>query len=134
MLVSPLMNSAIEHSAGNIVLVEGEIDGLGEDGRMLIAPFHIHHSDEEIFYVLSGQLGFEIGDEELLASAGDAVLVPPGEIHSWWAASESPVRYMIAMPKRLNDLVIAIHAGSRSPEEMQQVYADHDSTLIGWTR
>lgn len=133
MIVSPLLGSAIRDETATIVMVEGEIDGAIGDDRMLIAPYHIHHSDDELFYVLSGRIAFR-GDELLIASEGDAVLVPPGSVHSWWNASELPARYLIAMPKRLDDLINALHTAPHSPEEMQQIFADHDSTLLGWTR
>lgn len=134
MLVSPLLGSAIRDEAATIVMVEGEIGGAISDDRMLIAPYHIHHSDDEVFYVLSGRIGFVVGDEEFIASAGDAVLVPPGSVHSWWNASELPARYLIAMPKRLDDLINALHTAPHSPEQMQKIFADHNSTLLGWTR
>lgn len=134
MHVSPLLHGSIRHPQADIVLVEGELEATPDVERLLIAPYHIHHSDEEIFYVLTGQVGFEIGDQEFIATPGDAVLVPPGEIHSWWNASPTPSRYLIAMPKRLDDLILAIHAGPLPPDEMAQVFTDHDSTLLGWTR
>lgn len=134
MLVSPLKNGSLRHPDADIVLVEGEIDGHTGQDRLLIAPYHIHHSDEELFYVLSGQIGFIVGDEEFIASAGDAVLVPPGAVHTWWAASESPARYLIAMSQRIDDLIISLHDRSYAPEDMARAFSDHDSTLIGWTR
>lgn len=134
MLVSPLLNGSIRHPDSNIVLVEGEIDGRTGEERLLIAPYHVHHSDEEIFYVLSGTIGFEIDESRYIASAGDAVLVPAGAVHTWWVDSDSPARYLIAMPQRLDDLVNALHDGSYAPSDFAQAFADHDSTLIGWTR
>lgn len=134
MKVSPLIGGSIRDSNSDIVLVEGEIEGATGENRLLIAPYHIHHTDPEIFYVLAGRIGFEIDDEILVASAGDAVLVPPGAIHCWWTDSPKPARYLIAMPKRLDDLIRAIHAEPRDPEAMAQLYRDYDSTLIGWTR
>ncbi len=134
MLHSPLLNGSTRHPDADIVLVEGEIEGASGRERVLIAPYHFHHSDEEIFYVLSGQLGFIVDEDEYVASPGDAVFVPPGAVHTWWAASTTPVRYLIAMPKRLDDLVIALHDGSYSPENLAQAFTDHDSTLIGWAR
>lgn len=134
MHVSPLLNGSTRHPEAGFVLVEGTIDGHAGEDRLLIAPYHIHHHDEEIFYVLSGKIGFIVGDDELIASAGDAVLVPPGTVHTWWAASEEPAGYLIAMSKRMDDLINAIHAGPFSPDEMAQIFTDHDSTLIGWTR
>lgn len=134
MIVSPLLNASLRHPGADIVVVEGEIDGCSSEDRMLIAPYHIHNHDEEIFYILSGEIGFIIDDDEFTASAGDAVLVPPGSVHSWWAASANPAQYLIVMPKVLDDLILALHAGPLSPEEMSQVFTDHRSTLIGWTR
>lgn len=134
MHASPLFNGSLRHPEANIVLVEGEIEGATGDERLLIAPYHIHHSDEELFYVLTGQIGFIVGDNEFIAAAGDAVLVPPGTIHTWWAASAEPARYLIAMPKRMDDLIIAIHSNAASYENMEAVFADYDSTFIGWTR
>lgn len=134
MHVSPLFNGSARHPDADIVLVEGEIDGASGDERLLIAPYHIHNSDEELFYVLSGQIGFIVGDDEFIASAGDAVLVPPGAVHTWWAASEEPARYLIAMPQRMDDLVLAIHRDADSYENMESLFADYDSTFIGWTR
>lgn len=134
MIVSPLRGGSIRDSRADIVLVEGEIEGGNGANRLLIAPYHLHHTDPEIFYVLTGQIGFEIDEEIIVAAAGDAVLVPPGAIHSWWAESPEPARYLIAMPKRLDDLIRAIHAEPRDPESVAQLYRDYDSTLIGWTR
>lgn len=134
MRFSPLLHNSTRHQSADIVLVEGEIDGAPAGEQLLIAPYHIHRNDEEIFYVLTGSMGFILGTDECIANAGDAVLVPPGTIHTWWAASAQPVRYLIAMPKKLDDLILAIHTGSHSPEEMARIYEDHDSTLIGWVR
>lgn len=134
MHVSPLFNGSVRHPESDIVLVEGEIEGSTGEERLLIAPYHIHHNDEEIFYVLSGQIGFVVGDDEFIASAGDAVLVPPGAVHTWWAASEEPARYLIAMSPRMDDLILAIHSDSASYENMETLFADYDSTFIGWTR
>ena len=45
-----------------------------EVGDHWIAPRHVHHHDDEAWYVLSGQLGFRLGDDEVVAAAGSAVL------------------------------------------------------------
>ena len=36
-------------------------------------PPHIHHREEEQFYVLEGELTFRVGDQTLQASTGDFV-------------------------------------------------------------
>lgn len=134
MHISPLRNGSTRHPDTDIVLVEGEIDGNTGKERLLIAPYHIHHNDEELFYVLSGKIAFIVGDEEIVASAGDAVLVPPGAVHTWWAASAEPARYLIAMPKRIDNLILALQGGSGAYQNIEDAFSDHDSTFLGWTR
>lgn len=134
MKISPLLHSSTRSHAHDIVMTEGELDAASGSDRLLIAPYHVHHHDDEIFYVLGGQIGFVINDEEIIAATGDAVVVPPGAVHTWWNTSATPARYIIAMTKRINDLILAIHSGKYSEEQMEQLYKDHDSALIGWSR
>lgn len=134
MFINPLLHHTIRHPESDLVMEEGELDAATPGERLLIAPFHTHHNDDEMFYVISGEIGFIVGDNEFIAPAGSAVLVPRGAIHTWWNATETPSRYLMIVTRRIDQLVAAIHNGPRSPEEMTQLFADHDSTLIGWTR
>ncbi len=133
MLFSPLASQAARHPEADIVVVEGELEPAGPASRLLVAPYHIHRIDEEIFYILSGQVGFEVGKSTFTVGPGDAVVVPPGEIHTWWNAAPSPARYLLIMPKKLDDLLIAIHSGNYGPDDMSALYDAHDTTYIGWT-
>ena len=45
------------------------------------APHH-HPETEEIYYILEGQGRMQIGDEVRDVSVGDAIAIPPGEIHT----------------------------------------------------
>ena len=49
-----------------------------------IAGLHVHHSDDEAWYVLEGTLGFRLGDKTATAPAGAAVLAPAGTPHAYW--------------------------------------------------
>lgn len=84
--------------------------------------------------MLTGRIGFEIGDVEFVAMAGDAVLVPPGTIHNWWNADSSPTRYLIAMSKQMDDLINAIHERQYDEPALKELFAKYDSTYIGWSR
>ena len=46
-------------------------------------PPHIHHLEDEQFYVLDGQLTFSIGHQTIQASTGDFIHIPRGTIHSF---------------------------------------------------
>ncbi len=133
MLFSPLKDHAAKADGADLVLVEGGIDGFNGE-RLLIAPWHIHHHDDECFYVLEGRITFGLGDDIVTASAGDAVLVPHGIAHTWWNDLNTPARYLIAMPRRLDELIVQLHQRPRSPQELESLFRDFDSTYIGWTR
>jgi mannose-6-phosphate isomerase-like protein (cupin superfamily) len=47
---------------------------------MSTAP-HYHPKTEEIYFVLRGSGSMRIGDETREVSVGDAIAIPPGEIH-----------------------------------------------------
>ena len=41
-----------------------------------------HHVQEEVFFVIEGELEVRIGDQVALVHAGDAAVVPSGEAHA----------------------------------------------------
>ncbi len=55
---------------------------------------HLHHTDA--FYVLAGEVTFAVGPEleQLVASAGTLVLVPPGVVHGFDNDSDGEVRFL----------------------------------------
>ena len=44
-------------------------------------PPHIHTREDEIFYVLEGEIEFLLGEETITAGPGDFVNVPRGTVH-----------------------------------------------------
>ena len=46
-------------------------------------PPHIHHLEEEQFYVLEGQLTYSIGNQTLQVNTGDFIHIPRGTVHSF---------------------------------------------------
>jgi mannose-6-phosphate isomerase-like protein (cupin superfamily) len=57
---------------------------------------HVHRH-AEAFYVLEGELTFEIGAERetITVDAGGFVAVPPGLAHSYGTAGDQPARWLI---------------------------------------
>jgi mannose-6-phosphate isomerase-like protein (cupin superfamily) len=75
-----------------LVLVEWTDPGGGTDPPTYIAPLHAHRAEDEAWYVLEGTLAFRLGDEEVTAPAGAAVLASAGTVHTYWSrrATSSP--------------------------------------------
>ena len=46
-------------------------------------PPHLHHSEEEEFYILEGELTFWIGDQTFRATTGDFIHIPRETPHSF---------------------------------------------------
>jgi mannose-6-phosphate isomerase-like protein (cupin superfamily) len=74
-----------------------------------IAPLHVHHLDDEAWYVLSGRLGFQLDRETVEVRAGGGMLVPRGTAHTFWNPGPEPAQYLIVMPPRVAALVAALH-------------------------
>ena len=53
------------------MIVEWSDSGRGE--WEWIAPLHVHHADDEAWYVLEGTLRLRLGDAEIEAGPGSAV-------------------------------------------------------------
>ncbi|MFC7227503.1 quercetin 2,3-dioxygenase [Salinirubellus salinus] len=49
----------------------------------MATPLHVHHSDDELFYVVEGQVTFHVDGEDLVAGPGDTVFAPHGVPHAF---------------------------------------------------
>ncbi len=124
----PLAAGAVGGREGQFVLVEWSDPGGLTSRERPIAGLHVHHSDDEAWYVLEGTLGFRVGDDEVEAGAGAAVFVPRGTPHSFWNAGDGPARYVLVMPPRLKALVEALHAPGAG--DFAVIFREHASELL----
>ena len=61
-------------------------------GRELEA--HVHHEEDDAFYILQGEMTFLLGGDPVPAPPGTFVLVPPGVEHGFRNDREQPVRML----------------------------------------
>jgi mannose-6-phosphate isomerase-like protein (cupin superfamily) len=59
-------------------------------------PLHMHLHQEEWFYVMEGDVLFQIGDGRRQLRAGDSILGPRGVPHTFSSVGEKPGRMLIA--------------------------------------
>jgi len=57
-------------------------------------PRHIHHGEDETFYVLEGEVTVSVGDRTIKATTGTMVFLPRGVAHSF-AIESDQVRMLI---------------------------------------
>ncbi len=55
---------------------------------------HVHHDNDELFYVLEGRMRFRVGEREVEAGAGAFLFVPRGTVHAARNVGAGPVRLL----------------------------------------
>jgi len=78
------------------------------------APLHVHHREDEAFWVLEGGVTFEVGGKTIEASAGDFVF-GPRDIPHRYEVGEAGSRMLFALtPGGFEDLVRATSDPART--------------------
>jgi mannose-6-phosphate isomerase-like protein (cupin superfamily) len=88
------------HRVGNVEFLARSADtprftfGMIEiaPGRELEA--HVHADEDDAFYIVEGEMTFFFGDEQVTATPGTFVLVPPGVEHGFRNDQARPVRML----------------------------------------
>ena len=91
------------------------------------ATLHVHHSDDEAWHVLEGELTFRYADRTETVGPGGTVFVPAGMPHTYQAAAGA--RYLIILTARIAGLISALQA-DRDPAHQHDVYRQFDSELL----
>ncbi|MEZ5080517.1 MAG: cupin domain-containing protein [Thermoleophilia bacterium] len=65
-------------ATGGAICVHEIVQRAGEE-----PPLHIHRREDEVFYVLEGQMTFHVGDRTLEAPGGTLVFLPRGVPHGF---------------------------------------------------
>ena len=60
-------------------------------------PPHVHSREEEGFFILEGEITFQIGEERVMATAGMFANMPVGTPHSFRNESNKPVKMVISV-------------------------------------
>ena len=96
------------------------------DGQMTIvevteppgaeAPLHVHHREDEGFWILEGNVTLRVGDTEIEAHAGDYALGPRDIPHSYKVGDNGCRMLFICTPGGFENLVVQMSepAGSRT--------------------
>jgi len=128
---APLAGSVIGSTADNFVIAEWQDPGGPPGPPRYIAPLHLHHNDDEAWYVLEGTICVQNGDEVIEARAGTAAFVQRGTPHTYWNPGPGAARYLLIMTPNTYALIQAIHSlQDRTPESMRNVFAQYDSELL----
>jgi len=60
-------------------------------------PPHIHHREEEGFYILEGEITFTVNGERIVATPGMFANMPTGTPHAFKNESDKPARMLVSL-------------------------------------
>ena len=94
------------------------------------SPWHLHHAEDETFYVLEGTMTFRVGEERFTVGPGGYVFGPRAIPHGFRNAGATPARMLLmATPAGFERFVraLAVPAGPGAlppgPPDMGQLMA-----------
>jgi mannose-6-phosphate isomerase-like protein (cupin superfamily) len=126
-LVSPLAGAQLGNAESDFVIVEWADSG--ESEWEWIAPFHVHHVDDEAWYVLEGALRFRIGEDTYEAGPRCAVSAPKGTPHAYGNARRGQsARYLLVTTPKILALVRALHEPGAG--DYAAIFRAYDSELL----
>jgi quercetin dioxygenase-like cupin family protein len=79
-----------------------------DDPRGTATPLHIHHHEDETFYVIEGRITVLVGDERIELGAGDFAFVPRGVVHAYVVRSERARMLTTLSPAGLEELFVEL--------------------------
>lgn len=59
-------------------------------------PLHVHHGEDELFYVLDGEYVVQVGEQRFSLTKGDCVLGPRGIPHAWAFSGSTTGRLLLS--------------------------------------
>ncbi len=80
-----------EESGGAVAIIENTMPAAAPG-----PPLHSHAFDEA-FYVLDGELTFQLHDRVTTAGTGELIFAPRGVPHTLANRTEAPVRYLLVL-------------------------------------
>ncbi len=114
---------------GDLFIIENTNDSRGGP------PRHLHHEQEEWFYVVEGEYVAEIGDERYHLGPGDSVFAPRKMAHVWAHVGEGTGRLIVAF-RPAGEMEAFFDAMSQvkeapSREELHGLFRSHGMEVTG---
>ncbi|SPF81159.1 cupin domain-containing protein [Pseudoprimorskyibacter insulae] len=99
-------------------------------------PRHIHHKEDEAFFILTGEATFWIDGEVFTKGPGEAAFIPRGKAHTFQIFGDQPCRHLVILTPGGFENFFAEMAKRqcRIPEDLPTIGAigkDHSMDFVG---
>jgi mannose-6-phosphate isomerase-like protein (cupin superfamily) len=126
-------------------VIDFKVSTLDTDGGLAVCEItsfhkggparHLHHEQDEWFYVVEGEHVIEVGEDRYEPGPGDSVLAPRKVAHVWAHVGEGTGRLIAALQPadEIEAFFEDLAKLSRTPEreELQIVFSSHGMELAG---
>jgi quercetin dioxygenase-like cupin family protein len=113
-----------------------------DDPRGSGPPVHVHHNEDETFYILEGQVTMFVGDERIDLEAGDYCFGARGVPHAYLVRSERARMLVTISPSGSEQLFVSLGVpvtGAEPPSdtvmppmpEMVRLFAGYGAEILG---
>jgi quercetin dioxygenase-like cupin family protein len=139
------IHSHIKLKGVNANIMDIKISGSDNDGGFALfeqtslspgkgTPLHMHHLQDEVFYVVEGSYYFLVGEDKCHLSAGDSIFLPMKVPHAWTQISEKGKMTVLFQPAgKMENFFVSLAALEHEPtkEEMAKLFADNEMQVVG---
>jgi mannose-6-phosphate isomerase-like protein (cupin superfamily) len=121
--------SATKDTAGEMFIFEHR--DMGKGGP----PRHVHHEQDEWFYVVAGEYAIEVGEDKFRLKPGDSLFAPRKVPHAWAHIGEQRGTLLtIVSPAGTFEEFIretTTHATLPTPREIELAFEAHGMKIVG---
>lgn len=139
------MHGHIKLKGVNSNILDVKISGSDTDGDLAIfeqtslsqgrgTPLHVHHFQDEVFYVVEGSYYFQVGEDKFSLTTGDSIFLPRKVPHAWTQVSKKGKMTVTLQPAgKLEDFFVTMAALDHepTPAEIAKIFADNDMQVVG---
>ena len=129
----------------NANVLDLKVSGKDSDGGIAIfeqtslsqgmgTPLHLHHYQNEIFYVLEGEYIFKVGEDVFNLTEGDSIFLPQKVPHAWTQVSQNGKMEVTFQPAgKMENFFVTVAKLNHEPtkDEMAKLFIDNEMEVVG---
>ncbi|RAJ80065.1 Cupin domain-containing protein [Chitinophaga dinghuensis] len=97
-------------------------------------PLHLHHKQDEIFFIVEGEYLFKVGEDTYTLKSGDTIFLPRKVPHAFAQLTDHGKMFFMFQPSgKMEDFFRKVGAAMAppTPAEGAKLFAAHEMLVVG---